>query len=46
MPMSHVTTNVRAAALRAEFQNESGEVAMSSFIRETVRGAITLLWPV
>ena len=39
MPMSHVTTNVRAAALRAEFQNESGEVAMSSFIRETVRGA-------
>jgi len=39
MPMSHVTTNVRAAALRAEFQNESGEVAMSSFIRETTRGA-------
>ena len=39
MPMSHVTTNVRAAALRAEFQNESGEVAMSGFIRETTRGA-------
>jgi hypothetical protein len=39
MPMSHVTTNVTAAALRAEFQNESGEVAMSSFIRETTRGA-------
>lgn len=39
MPMSHVTTNVRAAALRAEFQNESGEVALSSFIRETSRGA-------
>lgn len=44
MPMSHVTTNVRAAALRAEFQNESGEVAMSSFIRETVRGANNI-WP-
>ena len=39
MPMSHVTTNVRAAALRGEFQNESGEVAMSGFIRETTRGA-------
>ena len=33
MPMSHSTYNVRAAALRAEFQNESGEVALSSFIR-------------
>ena len=33
MPMSHVTTNVRAAALRAEFQNESGEVRMSGFIK-------------
>jgi hypothetical protein len=43
MPMSHVTTNVRAAALRAEFQNESGEVALSSFIRETTRGANTYI---
>ena len=43
MPMSHVTTNVRAAALRAEFQNESGEVAMSGFIRETTRGANNFL---
>ena len=33
MPMSHVTTNIRAAALRAEFQNESGQVAMSGFIK-------------
>ena len=33
MPMSHALNNVRAAALRAEFQNESGEVAMSGFIK-------------
>ena len=38
MPMSHVTTNVRAAALRAEFQNESGEVKSSLLIKESVRG--------
>ena len=38
MPMSHVTTNVRAAALRAEFQNESGEVKSSFLIKESVRG--------
>lgn len=38
MPMSHVTTNVRAAALRAEFQNESGEVKSSLLIREPIRG--------
>jgi len=33
MPMSHNVNNVRAAALRAEFQNDSGEVSLSKYKR-------------